>query len=235
VRVLLTGASGYVGGRLLRRLEQRGVSVRCLARRPEFLASRSSPAEVVQGDVLRPETLARAFQGMDAAFYLVHSMASERSFEEQDRAGAQNFGRAALAAGVRRIVYLGGLGSDGAHLSAHLRSRHEVGRILRDSGVPVTELRASIVIGSGSLSFEMIRALVERLPLMVTPRWGARGGPAHRGRRRARVPRGGALPGRRGEPRPTRSGARTASRTRASWRSTRRQRGLRRVMIPGPC
>ncbi len=171
MRVLLTGASGYVGGRLLRRLAQRGVSVRCLARRPEFLASRSSPAEVVRGDVLRPETLARAFEGMDAAFYLVHSMASARNFEEQDRAGAQNFGRAALAAGVRRIVYLGGLGSDEAHLSAHLRSRHEVGRILRDSGVPVTELRASIVIGSGSLSFEMIRALVERLPLMVTPRW----------------------------------------------------------------
>jgi uncharacterized protein YbjT (DUF2867 family) len=172
-RVLLTGASGYVGGRLLPRLEALGLPVRCLARRPEFLAARLGPhSEVVAGDALRAETLAPAFAGVDTAYYLIHSMgAANPDFEAQDRLAASNFGKAARAAGVRRIVYLGGLGDEGAPLSPHLRSRHEVGRLLRDSGVPVIEFRASIVIGSGSLSFEMIRALVERLPVMVTPRW----------------------------------------------------------------
>jgi uncharacterized protein YbjT (DUF2867 family) len=173
-RILVTGASGYVGGRLLRRLEDRGLLVRCLARRPEFLAGRvASETEVVEGDVLREETLPPAFEGVDTAYYMVHSMgsASQEGFEAQDRIGAANFARAARAAGVRRIVYLGGLGDDDADLSPHLRSRHEVGRALRASGVPVVEFRASIVIGSGSLSFEMLCALVERLPVMVTPRW----------------------------------------------------------------
>jgi len=173
-RVLLTGASGYVGGRLLPRLEERGLLVRCLARRPEFLADRVGPkTEVVEGDVLREETLAPALKGVHTAYYLVHSMgsASGEGFEAQDRLGAQNFARAALAAGVCRIVYLGGLGDEDADLSPHLRSRHEVGRALRASGVPVIEFRASVVIGSGSLSFEMLSALVERLPAMVTPRW----------------------------------------------------------------
>ena len=172
--VLLTGASGYVGGRLLPRLEERGFAVRCLARRPEFLARRvGKGTEVVEGDVLREETLAGALEGVHTAYYLVHSMGSadRAGFEAQDRRAAENFGRAARAAGVRRIVYLGGLGEEGADLSPHLRSRHEVGRVLRASGVPVIEFRASIVIGSGSLSFEMLRALVERLPVMVTPRW----------------------------------------------------------------
>jgi len=172
--VLLTGASGYVGGRLLPRLEKRGISVRCLARRPEFLASRVGPGtEVVEGDVLREETLVAALEGVPTAYYMVHSMgnASAEGFEKQDRRGAVNFGRAARAAGVRRIIYLGGLGREGEDLSPHLRSRHEVGSALRASGVPVIEFRASIVIGSGSLSFEMLSALVERLPAMVTPRW----------------------------------------------------------------
>jgi uncharacterized protein YbjT (DUF2867 family) len=129
--------------------------------------------ELVQGDVLRPETLAPALAGVDTAYYLVHSMdsAGREGFEARDRAGAENFAGAARRGGVRRIVYLGGLGDEERELSPHLRSRHEVGRILRASGVPVTEFRASIVIGSGSLSFEMLRALVERLPVMVTPRW----------------------------------------------------------------
>ena len=173
-RILLTGASGCVGGRLLARLEERGLAVRCLARRPEFLAGRVGPrTEVVPGDVLREETLPAALESVDTAFYLIHSMASggRGGFEEQDRRAAENFGRAASAAGIRRIVYLGGLGDEDVELSPHLRSRHEVGRLLRASGVPVIEFRASIVIGSGSLSFEMIRALVERLPVMVTPRW----------------------------------------------------------------
>lgn len=173
-RVLLTGASGYVGGRLLPLLEKQGRRVRCLARRPEFLARRVGPTtEVVRGDVLDEDSLAAAFEGVETAYYLVHSMGNTggEDFEEQDRRAAQSFGRAARAAGVARIVYLGGLGEEGSDLSPHLRSRHEVGRRLGEAGVPVIELRASIVIGSGSLSFEMIRALVERLPIMVTPRW----------------------------------------------------------------
>jgi uncharacterized protein YbjT (DUF2867 family) len=173
-RTLVTGASGYVGGRLLARLEERGLAVRCLARRPERVADRVGPrTQVVAGDALRAETMPAALAGIDTAYYLIHSMANpgKADFEAEDRLAAQNFARAARAAGVRRILYLGGLGDEEGELSPHLRSRHEVGRILRGSGVPVIEFRASIVIGSGSLSFEMIRALVERLPVMVTPRW----------------------------------------------------------------
>jgi uncharacterized protein YbjT (DUF2867 family) len=170
--VLLTGATGYVGGRLLRRLEERGCRVRCLARRPEYLQARvATQTEVVRGDVFDAASLKPAMQGVDVAYYLVHSMGSAGNFEEQDRQAALNFAAAARAAGVGRIVYLGGLGEDVDELSPHLRSRHEVGDILRASDVPVIEFRASIVIGSGSLSFEMVRALVERLPVMVTPRW----------------------------------------------------------------
>jgi uncharacterized protein YbjT (DUF2867 family) len=172
--ILLTGASGYVGGRLLKLLEAEGRSVRCLARRPDFLRPKVSAAtEVAAGDVMDPDSLTEAFRGVHTAYYMIHSMGSRKDFEELDRRAAHNFGAAAAAAGVRRIIYLGGLGESGSGLSAHLRSRQEVGAILRQFDSQVVELRASIVIGSGSLSFEMIRALVERLPVMITPRWVA--------------------------------------------------------------
>ena len=170
--ILLTGATGYVGGRLLRALEERGSRLRCLARRPEFLASRvAADTEVVAGDVFDRASLDAALAGVGVACYLVHSMGADGSFEEMDRRAAENFGAAARAAGVSRIIYLGGLGDGEQGLSPHLASRQEVGEVLRRSGVPVIEFRASIVIGSGSLSFEMIRSLVERLPVMIMPRW----------------------------------------------------------------
>ena len=170
--ILLTGATGYVGGRLLRRLEAAGHRVRCLVRSPQRLEGRvASGTEIVAGDVLGPASLAPAMANVTTAYYLVHSMGSTGSFEEEDRRGARAFAEAARAAGVHRIIYLGGLGSSASGLSAHLKSRQEVGEVLRGGGVPVLEFRASIVIGSGSLSFEMIRALVERLPVMITPRW----------------------------------------------------------------
>ena len=170
--ILLTGATGYVGGRLLKALEGAGYRVRCLARRPEFLRARVGPStEVVQGDVLDANSLAPALAGIEAAYYLVHSMGSAGSFEEQDRIAASNFGKAAREDGTGRIIYLGGLGEQGKGLSEHLRSRQEVGEILRESGVPVIEFRSSVVIGSGSVSFEMVRALVDRLPVMICPKW----------------------------------------------------------------
>ena len=170
--ILITGATGYVGGRLLKALLAAGQRVRCLARRPEALRdAETAGAEVVAGDVLDPDSLRAALAGVHTAFYLVHSMGSAGSFEEQDRRAARNFAEAARDLGVSRIVYLGGLGESSPTLSPHLRSRHEVGDLLRASGLPVIEFRASVVIGSGSLSFEMIRALVERLPVMIAPRW----------------------------------------------------------------
>ena len=170
--ILLTGATGYIGGRLLKVLEHQGHRVRCLARRPDFLRPKvSARTKIVAGDVLDPTSLGPALRGVSVAYYLVHSMGSAGSFEENDRQSAWNFGAAAKAEGVELIIYLGALGNDGETLSPHLRSRQEVGQILRASGVPVLEFRASIVIGSGSLSFEMIRSLVERLPIMITPKW----------------------------------------------------------------
>ena len=171
--ILLTGATGYVGGRLRRLLEERDDPLRCLSRRTDGLTSRvATTTEVVEGDVLKPETLPPALEGVHTAYYLVHSMGSAEDFEERDRTAARNFATQAGKAGVRRIIYLGGL-AYGEDLSPHLRSRHEVGQVLRESGIPVIELRASIVLGSGSLSFEMIRALVERLPVLIAPRWVA--------------------------------------------------------------
>jgi uncharacterized protein YbjT (DUF2867 family) len=170
--ILMTGASGYVGGRLLKALLSAGYRLRCLARRPEFLAPRvGAGVEIVKGDCLDPATLPAACAGVNTAYYLVHSMGSTGDFSEQDRIAAASFGAAAAAAGVKRIVYLGGLGNARGRLSKHLRSRQEAGEALRASGVPVVELRASIVLGSGSLSFELIRTLVERLPVMLCPRW----------------------------------------------------------------
>ena len=173
-RILLTGATGYVGGRLRAELERRGIALRCLVRRPEMLRGRvGSSTEIVEGDVLDPASVGRALGGVAMAYYLVHSMGASEDFAARDREAARVFGRAARAAGVRRVIYLGGLGDSTSGLSAHLKSRQETGDILRESGVPVVELRASVVIGSGSLSFEMIRALVERLPVMICPRWVA--------------------------------------------------------------
>jgi uncharacterized protein YbjT (DUF2867 family) len=171
--VLLTGGSGYVGGRLIPLLERQGVKLRCLARSPEKMRSRVRPGtEVVRGDVLDPASLDRASQGVHTAYYLVHLMSGSRDFEKEDRQAATNFGGAAKQAGVRRIIYLGGLGEDAdPKLSPHLRSRHEVGTILRDSGVETVEFRASLVIGTGSLSFDLVKALTDRLPVMLCPRW----------------------------------------------------------------
>ena len=169
--ILLTGATGYVGGRLLPALESRGSRVRCLTRHPEALRPRvAAGTEVVAGDVSVPATLPPAFAGVTVAYYLIHSMGTGGHFVAEDRAAAEAFGAAAREAGVRRIVYLGGLGAE-TDLSDHLASRQEVGRVLAAYGVPVIEFRASIIIGSGSFSFEMVRALSERLPVMVTPRW----------------------------------------------------------------
>ncbi len=168
--ILLTGASGYIGGRLLRTLHERGERVRALARRPDELRGRvPAQVEVAGGDVLDASTLAPAFKEVDTAYYLIHAMASRHDFEGEERSGAGNFARAAKSAGIRRIIFLGGLGNEG--LSKHLASRQGVGRILRDSGIPTLEFRASIILGSGSLSFEIVRALVERLPVLIVPRW----------------------------------------------------------------
>jgi uncharacterized protein YbjT (DUF2867 family) len=169
--ILVTGASGYIGGRLVSALRDRGEQLRCMARRPDELRARlDSAVEVAPGDVLDPASLTDALAGVDVAFFLVHAMASRSGFEAQEREGAENFARAAREAGVHRMIYLGGLGSERA-LSAHLASRQAVGRLLRESGVPTIELRSSVIIGSGSVSFELVRALVERLPVMLTPRW----------------------------------------------------------------
>lgn len=193
-RILVTGASGYVGGRLVPALEARGERVRCLARTPRYLEGRFSPAtEIVRGDALDRPSLDAALKGVDTAYYLVHSMGSGAGFEERDRACALNFACAARRRRVRRVIYLGGLGASngsavakgtsgnggrpgprgtvGNRLSPHLASRHEVGGILASHGPATVEFRASIIIGSGSLSFELIRGLVNRLPVMITPRW----------------------------------------------------------------
>src|SRR5512137_91726 len=171
--ILLTGATGYIGGRLVPRLLEAGYSVRCLARDTARLEGRPwrSQVEVAAGDCLRADTLPAAMSGVDVAFYLVHSMAGGRDFEQRDVLAARNFAAAARTAGVSRILYVGGLGDPDTDLSEHLRSRQETGRVLRETGVPVTEFRAAVIVGSGSLSFEIIRYLTERLPVMICPRW----------------------------------------------------------------
>jgi len=170
-RVLLTGATGYVGGRLLRKLEESGRPVRCLVRRPEALSGRTAEqTEIVHGDILEPESLHETFAGVTAAYYLIHSMGASGRFADADRRGAENFAAAARRSGASRIIYLGGLGAE-HDVSTHLESRHEVGRILRESGVPTIEFRASIIIGSGSVSFEIVRSLVDRSPVLLIPRW----------------------------------------------------------------
>ena len=173
--ILVSGASGYVGGRLLRALLGRGEQVRAMGRKPEVLRARlPNGVEVVGGDCLDRASLSAPMTGARTAYYLVHSLAAGADYEERDRLAARNFAAAAHVAGVERIVYLGGLTrtvDGGAELSHHLQSRLETGEVLRAGEVPVVELRASVVIGSGSVSFELIRALTERLPLMICPRW----------------------------------------------------------------
>jgi uncharacterized protein YbjT (DUF2867 family) len=173
MRVLVTGATGYIGGRLVPMLVAAGHAVRCVARDPGRLEGRFEQIEIMRGDVFDEDAMRTAMTGIDAAYYLVHSMSDDRhDFTRSDRLAAERFGAAARAAGIGRIVFLGGLGvDDDAQLSRHLRSRHEVGDLLRASTVPVIEFRAAIIVGSGSVSFEMIRYLTERLPIMIAPRW----------------------------------------------------------------
>ncbi|MFF8507103.1 SDR family oxidoreductase [Streptomyces sp. NPDC015492] len=173
---LVTGASGYIGGRLVPELLEAGFRVRCLARTPAKLRDHpwAGEVEIVQGDVTDADTLGPAFDGVDVAYYLVHALGAGPGFEHTDRAAARTFAVRARSAGVGRIVYLGGLTPRGVpeeELSPHLRSRAEVGQIFLASGVPTTVLRAAVIIGSGSASFEMLRYLTERLPVMVTPSW----------------------------------------------------------------
>lgn len=176
--VFVTGATGYIGGRLTPRLIERGYRVRCLARsaaklraRP-WAVSRHEKVEIIEGDAADEERLTTAMRGCGAAYYLVHSMdAAGPEYRQRDWALAETFGRSAMKAGVPRIIYLGGLGETGQGLSEHLSSRREVEVALGRAGVPVTVLRAAMIIGSGSASFEILRYLVERLPIMITPRW----------------------------------------------------------------
>jgi uncharacterized protein YbjT (DUF2867 family) len=172
MNVLVTGATGYIGGRLVPLLIAAGHTVRCVARDPARIAGRFPGAEVVAGDVFDRASLERALAGIDVAYYLIHSMSGSRhDFAASDREAAGIFAGAARSAGLRRIVYLGGLGNDADSLSHHLRSRHEVGDVLRTSGASVTEFRAAIIVGSGSASFEMMRYLTDRLPVMIAPKW----------------------------------------------------------------
>jgi uncharacterized protein YbjT (DUF2867 family) len=174
--IFVTGASGYIGGRLAPRLIERGYGVRCLARSRAKLLARPWAAqkrvEIVEGDADDGAGLARAMRGCAAAYFLVHSMeAASAEYRARDQAIGETFGRAAADAGVLRIIYLGGLGQTGAGLSEHLSSRREVEAALSRGGVPITVLRAAMIIGSSSASFEILRYLVERLPIMITPRW----------------------------------------------------------------
>jgi uncharacterized protein YbjT (DUF2867 family) len=178
-KVLLTGATGFVGGRLLHALTGHGMNVRCLVRSPEKLRGSlfaEEEIEVARGDLLEEDTLDSALEGIEVAYYLVHSMGGRtigenKIFAERDRVAAKNFIRAADKAGVRRVVYLGGLGETGDQLSKHLASRQEVGEILSSGRAQATELRAPNIMGAGGAPFEMLRYLVERLPVMVCPRW----------------------------------------------------------------
>ena len=165
--VLVTGATGFIGSRLVPALIEDGHDVRAMTRRPEQY---DGPGEPVGADVSDPDSLAEALDGVDVAVYLVHSL-DDPDFERKDADAARNFSAAAADAGVRQIVYMGGLGADDDDLSAHLRSRREVEGLLGQDGVPVTVLRAAIVVGHGGISWEITRQLVKNLPAMVVPKW----------------------------------------------------------------
>jgi uncharacterized protein YbjT (DUF2867 family) len=170
--IFVVGASGYVGGRLVDRLQAHGKKVRCLSRSPEALRPRlTSGTEIVRGDLLDADTLLFPMQGMDTAYYLAHFLNAGQDFEKTELQAAENFAQAARISGVGRIIYLGGLGDENSELSPHLFTRQEVGRIFRASTVPTIEFRASIIIGRGSFSFEFIRNLVDRMPVMLAPDW----------------------------------------------------------------
>jgi uncharacterized protein YbjT (DUF2867 family) len=169
IRVLVTGATGFIGRRLVPALMEEGHEVRAMTRRPEAY---DGPGTPVHGDVGDPGSLAGPLEGVDVAIYLVHSL-DDQDFERKDAEAASAFGLAAAAQGVQQIIYLGGLGKDGEDLSPHLRSRREVEKLLGEAGVPVTVLRAAIVVGAGGVSWEMTRELVKNLPAMVVPRWAS--------------------------------------------------------------
>lgn len=171
--ILVTGATGYIAGHLIPRLLERGYRVRCLARDPAGLHGQAwlPQVEVARGDLMLPETLNISLNGVSKAYYLVHSMSSGRNYAERDLQAARNFGEAALAANLQQIIYLGGLADPETAIAPHMRSRILTGEALRSSGVPVTEFRAGVIIGSGSISFEMIRFMTEQFPLLIAPHW----------------------------------------------------------------
>ena len=171
--ILVTGASGYIGSRLIPTLIEKGYKIRCLVRDERKISERSwfRKVEIFRGDVFETASLTKALEGVEVAYYLIHSMSAGKDFHQQDLKAAGNFSDAAEKAGVKQMIYLGALGNPDSDLSDHLRSRQETGDKLRSSKVPVTEFRAAVIVGSGSLSFEIIRYLTERVPIMICPSW----------------------------------------------------------------